>query len=69
MLHMCDLLIISWSSLLIHSRLQADALSELFVWDDVLVLVETENKVTKLARDWATSGQITLRYPNLCSFI
>ena len=47
---MCDLLIFSWSSLLIHFRLQVDALSELFVaWDDVLA--ETENKVTKLERD------------------
>ena len=32
---------------MIHSRLQVDALSELFVaWDDVLI--ETENKVTNL---------------------
>jgi len=67
MLHMCDLLIINWSSLSIHSRLQVDVLSELFVWDDVLV--ETENTVTKLKRGWATSGQITLRYPHLCSVI
>jgi hypothetical protein len=36
--------------LLIHSRLQVHAPSELFVaWDDVLA--ETENKVTKLERD------------------
>jgi hypothetical protein len=50
MVPMCNLLIISRSSLLIHSRLQVDALSELFVaWDNVLA--ETENKVTKLERD------------------
>ena len=34
----------------LHSRLQSDALSELFVaWDNVLA--ETENKVMKLERD------------------
>jgi hypothetical protein len=50
MVPMCDLLMTSRSSLLIQSRLQVDALSELFVaWDDVLA--ETENKVTKLERD------------------
>ena len=50
MVLMCDLLIISGSSLLIHSRLQVDALSELFIaWDDVLA--ETENEATKLESD------------------
>jgi len=47
---MCDLLMISLSSWLIHSRLQADSLSELFIaWDDVLA--ESENKVMKPERD------------------
>ena len=47
---MYDLLMISRSSLLIHSRLQTDALSELFVaWDNVLA--ETENKVMRLERN------------------
>jgi len=50
MVLMCDLLIISGSSLLIHARLQVDALSELFIgWDDVLA--ETENEATKLESD------------------
>ena len=47
---MCDLPVISQASLFIHSGLQGDALSELFVaWDDVLA--KTENKATKLERD------------------
>jgi len=47
---MCDLLIIRRSSWFIHSPLQVDALSEVFVaWDDILA--ETENKVTKFERD------------------
>jgi len=47
---MCDLLMISRSSLLIHSRLQAGALSELFMaWNHVLA--KTENKVMKPERD------------------
>jgi len=46
---MYNLLMISRSSLLIQSRLQVDALSELFAaWDDILA--ETEIKVTKLER-------------------
>ena len=58
---MCNLLIISRFSLLFHSRLQVNALSQLFVaWDGVLT--ETENKATKLERDREERQRLVLGY-------